>query len=62
MEKREMKALAAERDRIRSQLATLAELEHAQRTGTTTSVGGKFDPAVREALRGRLEELQRLLS
>ena len=56
MQKSERKALALERDRIRAQLAAIAEVKNPRATPTTSA-----DAGMEDALRGRLEELDRLL-
>jgi len=56
MQKSERQALAEERDRIRAQLAAIAEVKNPRATPAV-----RADVGMEDALRGRLEEIRRLL-
>lgn len=56
MEKSETKKLKAEREQLHAQLAGMSEAERSEWALV------KVDYAKRDALRGRLEEVERLLS
>jgi hypothetical protein len=57
MTKHERKALAGERDRIRAQLASIAEVKN-----TNATPGVRAQVELEPALFGRLEELNRVLA